>query len=84
MLGLFWKYSLSFFVNIIGKERMKWKSFIYGMRLMLIILNFFPMYIVNYELLEYKNNKMDIFIYKFLSNFSLIMALIAYYITSFK
>ena len=83
MLGYFWKYCHIFFQKKVGL-RMRENSFIYGMRILLIILNFFPMYSVNYELLEYKNNKMDAFVYKFLSNFSHIMALIAYYITSFK
>ena len=83
MFEYFWQFCHRFFRETIGLK-MKTTIFIYGMRLMLIFLNFLPMYAVNFELLEYKKNKMDVLIYKSISNFLHIMALISYFLASFK
>ena len=71
------------FRKYIGK-RMKSQCFKLGMRLFVSLLNAFPFYVVNYEMLEWMENKMDLYLYKVIFNLVMIMTLISYYTASFR
>ena len=71
------------FRKIVGVHMRK-TAFIYSMRLYVCFLNACPIYVVNYEMIEYMPNKMDSYIYKILLNFFCIMALISYWTASLK
>jgi succinate dehydrogenase/fumarate reductase cytochrome b subunit len=61
---------------------MKQGFFVLAMRIIVNCLNLFPLYAANYELLEWMPNKMDSFIFKFLLNSFIFMALLSYWIAS--
>lgn len=47
-------------------------------------LNIFPFYLVNYEMIEWMENKMDIWLFKVIFNGLFIMCMISYYIAALK
>ena len=63
---------------------MKKAGFINCMRIFVLFLNICPFYLVNYEMLEYKSNKMDAFIYKFLFDSAMTLTLISYFTASIR
>ena len=58
--------------------------FINFMRSFVMFLNLTPMFLVNYEMIEYMENDMDKFIYKCILNWFITMSLLSYWIASIK
>jgi hypothetical protein len=64
--------------------KMKKSGFINCMRMFVTFLNICPLYLVNYEMLEYKSNKMDALIYKFLFTSVMALTLVSYFTASIR
>ncbi len=58
--------------------------FVWSMRLIVIILNIMPIYLINYELLEWQENKMDATITKYLFNAVEVFNILSYVKASWK
>lgn len=58
--------------------------FIWAMRLIVVLLNAMPFYLMNYEMNEWMENKTDVRLIKILFNFAVIMTLWSYFVASFK
>ena len=58
--------------------------FIGSVRVIITFLYICPLYITNYEILEYKTNKADLAIIKFIQNTILILALISFWTATIK
>ena len=71
------------FRKFIGKGMQK-SAFIWGMRVFVCFLNACPIYVMNYEMIEYMDNYMDKFLYKLLLNFTIVMALLSYWTACLK
>lgn len=71
------------FKNTFGKS-MGGNCFVYSMRAFVTILNLFPMYLVNFEIIEYMEPAINRKICKLLINTVCSMALLSYWIASCK
>ncbi len=71
------------FKKVFGKGQAK-NCFVWGMRAVVVILNVMPLYIINYEMLEYYENKMDKKITKVIFNALCFMNLWSYFVASLK
>ena len=58
--------------------------FIWGMRLVVILLNVMPLYLMNYEMNEWLENKADLKMLKVLFNFLVAMTVLSYAVATFK
>ncbi len=58
--------------------------FIWAMRFVVVFLNVMPMYLMNYEMNEWIENKADVKALKVLFNFLVIMCLLSYGVATFK
>ena len=58
--------------------------FIMVMRLVVVILNAMPVYLMNFEMNEWMTNKVDLKLYKVLFNFLVFMTLLSYAVATFK
>ena len=74
------KFCHGLFRRFIGKN-MQADIFVYTMRICVNLLNVFPFYVINYELIEYMPS-MDKYLYKLLFNLALILNLISYWAAS--
>ena len=71
------------FKRFIGTSMRK-EGFKFGMRLFVSWLNACPFYVVNFEMMEWMENKMDVFLWKLIFNSILILTLISYYTASLR
>ena len=58
--------------------------FIWAMRFVVVILNVMPLYLMNYEMNEWIENKADVKTVKILFNFLVGMTLLSYAVATFK
>ena len=58
--------------------------FIFVMRLVVVILNVMPVYLMNYEMNEWMTNKVDCKLVKVLFNFLVFMTLLSYAVATIK
>lgn len=65
-------------------QSMKNGLFINGMRLVVSFLNICPLYLVNYELNTWMPNETDQYVFAFMLNAALFMALLSYWTASLK
>jgi len=71
------------FRRFIGSA-MKKGCFVITMRAVVNFLNFCPSYVATYQVLEFVENEMDRFIFKFLLNAYIFMALVSYWTASMR
>ena len=82
-IDYFCKCCHQLFRKVLGGN-MKSNMFRYCMRTFVTFLNVCPFYTVNYHMIEYIQNEMDRFIFKFLLNTLIFMALLSYWTASLK
>lgn len=70
------------FKYIFGKNQIS-SLFIWSMRIVVVLLNVMPLYIMNYEMNEWIPNKMEKSLVNFLFNTLVFMTLLSYFIASF-
>ena len=58
--------------------------FITVMRIVVVILNAMPFYLMNYEMNEWMTNKVDCKLVKVLFNFLVLMTILSYAVATFK
>lgn len=66
------------FKMIFGDSQVSW-MFVWGMRLVVFGLNAMPLYVFNYEMLEWQINVMDKLILKGMFNSFVFMCLLSYF-----
>ena len=70
------------FRSVFGENQIS-SLFIWSMRIVVVLLNAMPVYVMNYEMNEWIENKMDLHLIKLLFNSFVFMTLWAYFAASF-
>lgn len=71
------------FKSLFGDNQISW-LFVLAMRLVVVALNVMPLYLMNYELLEWQDAKVDTAIIKCLFNVFVFLTLLSYFKASFQ
>ena len=71
------------FKKVFGGSQIR-GAFIWAMRFVVVFLNMMPLYLMNYELNEWIENKADVKTLKVLFNFLIGMTLLSYGVATFK
>jgi len=71
------------FKKVFGQNQ-RLNLFVWGMRIFVIYLNVMPLYLVNYEILEFFENEMDKTITKYLFNIVMVLNIISYLRASWR